>query len=82
MAPQRRLYVLFVRKLPWTVARDEIWQYFSKFGYLKKCSLPFDETGFHKGYCWIYLDSQSSMDNVLKNSHTLEGAQLQILKSF
>ncbi|XP_006028610.1 SRA stem-loop-interacting RNA-binding protein, mitochondrial isoform X2 [Alligator sinensis] len=81
MAPRRRLYMLFVRGLPWTVARDEISQYFSQFGYVKKCSLPFDETGFHKGYCWIQFNSQSSTNRVLKNSHTLEGAQLQVLKS-
>ncbi|XP_019407673.1 PREDICTED: SRA stem-loop-interacting RNA-binding protein, mitochondrial isoform X2 [Crocodylus porosus] len=56
----------------------EVSEYFKQFGSIKKCNVPFGETGFNKGYSWVIFHSQHSVHKVLKESHTLEGAQLKI----
>ncbi|XP_019374275.1 PREDICTED: SRA stem-loop-interacting RNA-binding protein, mitochondrial [Gavialis gangeticus] len=76
----RELYrKILVRRLPWTVGRFEVSEYFKQFGSIKRCNVPFDETGFNKGYSWITFHSESSIHKVLKESHTLEGAQVTTL---
>uniref|UniRef100_A0A674M911 SRA stem-loop interacting RNA binding protein n=1 Tax=Takifugu rubripes TaxID=31033 RepID=A0A674M911_TAKRU len=70
-APSKKVFEVFVSKVPWTVA-DELREYFGQFGSVKKCLLPFDkETGFHKG-----------LNNALqKEPHLLEGSKLQVQRN-
>ncbi|XP_064006769.1 SRA stem-loop-interacting RNA-binding protein, mitochondrial [Pogoniulus pusillus] len=77
----RRLFDIFVTQLPWTVSSKEVKEYFSQFGSVQRCQLPFDrDTGFHRRYCWIKFSSAQDVQNVFqKDSHILEGAKL-ILK--
>ncbi|KAM8921306.1 SRA stem-loop-interacting RNA-binding protein, mitochondrial [Pelodytes ibericus] len=81
-AKARAAYELFVSQIPWTVATRELKEYFSQFGTVKKCLLPFDrETGFHRGYSWIRFTSDKGLQNALqKDTHLLEGATLNVQK--
>ncbi|XP_010710080.2 SRA stem-loop-interacting RNA-binding protein, mitochondrial [Meleagris gallopavo] len=74
----RRIFDIFVAEVPWTVSSKELKEYFSQFGSVQRCQLPFDkDTGFHKRYCWIKFSSPEEVQNVLqKDSHILEGAKL------
>ncbi|TRY66585.1 hypothetical protein DNTS_009856 [Danionella cerebrum] len=71
---------LFVRKIPWTVASNEMREYFRKFGPVKKCVLPFDyETGFHRGYCFVEFYDAKGMQKALEsNPHIIEGAEVEV----
>ncbi|NXO92661.1 SLIRP protein, partial [Certhia brachydactyla] len=77
----RRLFDIFVAEIPWTVSSKELKEYFSQFGSVQRCQLPFDrDTGFHRRYCWIKFSTPAEAQNVLqKDSHILEGSKL-ILK--
>ncbi|XP_075782907.1 SRA stem-loop-interacting RNA-binding protein, mitochondrial [Pelodiscus sinensis] len=79
-ASSRRVFELFVSRIPWTLSTKEIKDYFSLFGGVRRCMLPFDkETGFHKGFCWVGFSSEESLHNALrKESHIVEGAKLQV----
>ncbi|XP_072193170.1 SRA stem-loop-interacting RNA-binding protein, mitochondrial [Excalfactoria chinensis] len=74
----RRIFDIFVAEVPWTVSSKELKEYFSQFGSVQRCQLPFDRnTGFHKRYGWIKFSSPEEVQNVLqKDSHILEGAKL------
>ncbi|XP_005301722.2 SRA stem-loop-interacting RNA-binding protein, mitochondrial [Chrysemys picta bellii] len=78
--PSRRLFELYVSRVPWTLATKDLKDYFAQFGTVRKCLLPFDkETGFHKGFCWVGYSSEEDLRNVLqKESHILEGVKLQV----
>ncbi|NXF40463.1 SLIRP protein, partial [Nyctibius bracteatus] len=73
-----RLFDIFVAEVPWTVSSKELKEYFSQFGSVQSCQLPFDkDTGFHKRYCWIKFSTPQDVQNVFqKDSHILEGAKL------
>ncbi|CAN0105554.1 unnamed protein product [Bubo scandiacus] len=74
----RRFFDIFVADVPWTVSSKELKEYFSQFGSVQRCQLPFDkDTGFHKRYCWIKFSTPEDVQNVFqKDSHILEGAKL------
>ncbi|NXQ34379.1 SLIRP protein, partial [Alaudala cheleensis] len=74
----RRLFGIFVADIPWTVSSKELKEYFSQFGLVQRCQLPFDrDTGFHKRYCWIKFSTPEEVQNALqKDSHILEGSKL------
>ncbi|XP_051876214.1 SRA stem-loop-interacting RNA-binding protein, mitochondrial [Pristis pectinata] len=82
-APSRKVFEVFVSRVPWTLASKEIKEYFAQFGSVKKCLLPFDkETGFHKGFCWIGFNTEEGLQNVLqKEVHLIEGAKLQVQRN-
>ncbi|XP_076834905.1 SRA stem-loop-interacting RNA-binding protein, mitochondrial [Brachyhypopomus gauderio] len=82
-ASSKKVFEVFVAKVPWTVAKHELKEYFGQFGNLKKCTIPFDrETGFHKGFCWIGFSSEEGMQNALqKDPHVIEGAKLQVQRN-
>ncbi|NWS21366.1 SLIRP protein, partial [Pachyramphus minor] len=74
----QQLFDVFVAEVPWTVSSKELKEYFSQFGSVQRCQLPFDrDTGFHKRYCWIKFSTPEDVQNVLKkDSHILEGSKL------
>ncbi|XP_015486433.1 SRA stem-loop-interacting RNA-binding protein, mitochondrial [Parus major] len=74
----RRLFDIFVAEIPWTVSSKELKEYFSQFGPVQRCQLPFDRnTGFHRRYCWIKFSAPEVVESVLqKESHILEGSKL------
>uniref|UniRef100_A0A8D2LP05 RRM domain-containing protein n=1 Tax=Varanus komodoensis TaxID=61221 RepID=A0A8D2LP05_VARKO len=76
----RRSFQAFIARIPWTMGAHEIKQYFSQFGTVKNCILPFNtETGFHKGFCWVGFSTEEGLKNALqKDSHIIEGAKLQV----
>nr|XP_057921347.1 SRA stem-loop-interacting RNA-binding protein, mitochondrial [Doryrhamphus excisus] len=82
-APSRKVFEVFVSKVPWTVAVKEMKEYFGQFGQVKKCLLPFDkETGFHRGFCWVSFSTEEGLNNTLqKELHVLEGSKLQVQKN-
>ncbi|KAG7461179.1 hypothetical protein MATL_G00207400 [Megalops atlanticus] len=82
-ASSRKVFEVFVSKIPWTIATREVKEYFSQFGQVKKCLLPFDkETGFHRGFCWVGYASEEGLQNALqKEAHFLEGSRLQVQKN-
>ncbi|NWI17012.1 SLIRP protein, partial [Crypturellus soui] len=73
-----RIFDIFVAEVPWTVSSKELREYFSQFGPVQRCQLPFDrDTGFHKRFCWIKFSSPEGVQNVFqKDSHILEGAKV------
>uniref|UniRef100_H0ZQ18 SRA stem-loop interacting RNA binding protein n=1 Tax=Taeniopygia guttata TaxID=59729 RepID=H0ZQ18_TAEGU len=76
----RRLFDIFVAEVPWTVSSKELKEYFSQFGLVQRCQLPFDrDTGFHRRYCWIKFSTPEEVQNVLqKEFHILEGSKLAV----
>uniref|UniRef100_A0A4W5QVA7 SRA stem-loop interacting RNA binding protein n=1 Tax=Hucho hucho TaxID=62062 RepID=A0A4W5QVA7_9TELE len=72
----KKIFEVFVSKIPWTIASKDMKEYFGQFGQVKKCLLPFDkETGFHRGFGWIGYTSEEGLHNALqKDLHMLEGA--------
>ncbi|NXU54376.1 SLIRP protein, partial [Turnix velox] len=76
----RRFFDIFVAEVPWTVSSKELKEYFSQFGPVQRCQLPFDkDTGFHRRYCWIKFSSAQDVQSVFqKDSHILEGAKLSL----
>ncbi|NXP50610.1 SLIRP protein, partial [Heliornis fulica] len=74
----RKIFDIFVAEVPWTVSSKELKEYFSQFGTVQKCQLPFDkETGFHRRYCWIKLSTPQEVQSVFqKDTHILEGAKV------
>ncbi|KAF4102068.1 SRA stem-loop-interacting RNA-binding protein, mitochondrial [Onychostoma macrolepis] len=82
-AASKKVFEVFVSKVPWTVATREMKEYFGQFGQVKKCLLPFDkETGFHKGFCWVGFTTEEGLHNALqKDPHIIEGAKLQVQKN-
>ncbi|XP_060788921.1 SRA stem-loop-interacting RNA-binding protein, mitochondrial [Neoarius graeffei] len=82
-APSKKVFELFVSKVPWTVATKEIKEYFGQFGQVKKCLLVFDkDTGFHRGFCWVSYSSEEGLQNALqKEPHVMEGSRLLVQKN-
>ncbi|NXS61586.1 SLIRP protein, partial [Brachypteracias leptosomus] len=78
----RKLFDIFVAEVPWTVSSKELKEYFSQFGSVQRCQLPFDkDTGFHRRYGWIKFSTPQDVQNVFqKDSHILEGAKLALKK--
>ncbi|NXB46764.1 SLIRP protein, partial [Leucopsar rothschildi] len=74
----RQLFDIFVAEIPWTVSSKELKEYFSQFGSVQRCQLPFDRnTGFHRRYCWIKFSTPEEVQNALqKEPHILEGSKL------
>ncbi|NXJ88209.1 SLIRP protein, partial [Corythaixoides concolor] len=74
----RGLFDIFVAEVPWTVSSKELKEYFSQFGSVQRCQLPFDkDTGFHRRYGWIKFSTPEDVQNVFqKDTHILEGAKL------
>uniref|UniRef100_A0A4W5QR60 SRA stem-loop interacting RNA binding protein n=1 Tax=Hucho hucho TaxID=62062 RepID=A0A4W5QR60_9TELE len=79
----KKIFEVFVSKIPWTIASKDMKEYFGQFGQVKKCLLPFDkETGFHRGFGWIGYTSEEGLHNALqKDLHMLEGATLQVQRN-
>ncbi|XP_051909213.1 SRA stem-loop-interacting RNA-binding protein, mitochondrial [Hippocampus zosterae] len=79
----RKVFEVFVSKVPWTVAGKEMREYFGQFGQVKRCLIPFDkETGFHRGFCWVGFTEEEGLNNALqKEQHLLEGVKLQVQKN-
>ncbi|KAK1793164.1 hypothetical protein P4O66_011566 [Electrophorus voltai] len=79
-APGKKVFELFVSKIPWTLGTKEVKEYFGQFGHVKKCLLPFDKgTGFHKGFCWIGYTTEEGLHNALhKDPHVVEGTKVQV----
>ncbi|XP_041828273.1 SRA stem-loop-interacting RNA-binding protein, mitochondrial [Melanotaenia boesemani] len=82
-APSKKVFEVFVSKIPWTVASKEMKEYFGQFGLVRSCLLPFDkQTGFHRGFCWIGFSTEEGLSNALqKDRHVLEGAKLQVQRN-
>uniref|UniRef100_A0A1A8R164 SRA stem-loop interacting RNA binding protein n=2 Tax=Nothobranchius TaxID=28779 RepID=A0A1A8R164_9TELE len=82
-ASSKKVFEVFVSKIPWTVAGKEMKEYFGQFGTVKRCLLPFDrETGFHRGFCWVGFSTEEGLCNALeKDPHILEGSKLQVQRN-
>ncbi|KAM6462186.1 SRA stem-loop-interacting RNA-binding protein, mitochondrial isoform 1-T1 [Liasis olivaceus] len=75
----RRVFEVFVRRIPWNVEENELREYFAQFGPVKKCILPFNvETGFHKGFGWIGFATEEGRSNALLKDHIFDGRQLEV----
>lgn len=76
----RRAFKLYVGNLPWTVAANELNQYFSQFGPVVTAFVPFDKTtGFSRNYGFVTMRSKEGVDNIFsKPSHELEGRILNV----
>ncbi|KAI5232158.1 SRA stem-loop-interacting RNA-binding protein, mitochondrial [Manis pentadactyla] len=72
--------VAFVRKIPWTVASNELREHFAQFGQIRKCTVPFDkETGFHRGMGWVQFSSEEELQHVLQHeNHIIDGVKLHV----
>ncbi|PVD26609.1 hypothetical protein C0Q70_14286 [Pomacea canaliculata] len=74
----RRTFKLFVGNLPWTVSKNELSEYFSKFGNLRSSSVVFDnKTGLSKGYGFVeFLNKDGYTAAVSQDHHLLEKNKL------
>ncbi|XP_061099349.1 SRA stem-loop-interacting RNA-binding protein, mitochondrial [Conger conger] len=82
-ANARNVFVLFVSRIPWTLANKEIREYFMQFGQIRRCVLPFnEETGFHRGFCRItYTNEEGLEESILNTTHVVEGSRLLVQQS-
>ncbi|XP_020496923.1 SRA stem-loop-interacting RNA-binding protein, mitochondrial [Labrus bergylta] len=82
-AQTKKVFEIFVTKVPWTISFKEMREYFGQFGQVKRCMIPLDRaTGFHKGYGWVGFSSEEGLNNALqKDPHTLDGAKLQVQRN-
>ncbi|XP_043856231.1 SRA stem-loop-interacting RNA-binding protein, mitochondrial-like [Dromiciops gliroides] len=73
------LATIFVNRIPWMVAANEIKEHFSQFGTVRRCFLPFEkETGFHKGFCWVGFSSEELQRALHQESHVIDGVKVYI----
>ncbi|KAL2098544.1 hypothetical protein ACEWY4_005024 [Coilia grayii] len=82
-AAGKKMYEVFVSKVPWTLATKEVKEYFGQFGQVKRCLMPFDkDTGFHRGFCWIGYSTEEGLQNALqKEPHVIEGSKLLVQRN-
>ncbi|XP_074091730.1 SRA stem-loop-interacting RNA-binding protein, mitochondrial [Macrotis lagotis] len=76
----RHLATVFVNRIPWTAAANEVKEYFSQFGTIRRCFLPFEkETGFHKGFCWVGFSSEEELQRTLQQeNHFIDGVKVHV----
>ncbi|XP_036590912.1 SRA stem-loop-interacting RNA-binding protein, mitochondrial-like [Trichosurus vulpecula] len=76
----RYLATIFVSRIPWTAAANELKEHFSQFGTVRRCFLPFEkDTGFHKGCCWIGFSSEEELQRTLQQeSHFIDGVKVHV----
>ncbi|CAH3183130.1 unnamed protein product [Porites evermanni] len=69
---------LFVAKLPWTVCRDTLREYFQKFGVVTSSRVVFDyKSGRSKKYGFVEFDSPASAEKALNEpSHFIDGSKV------
>ncbi|XP_022201282.1 SRA stem-loop-interacting RNA-binding protein, mitochondrial-like [Nilaparvata lugens] len=74
----RNLHKIFVGNVPWTVAHNELKQYFSEFGHVSNVSVVFDRnTGMSRGYGFVTFSHQNGLDAATsRQKHFLEGNTL------
>ncbi|XP_034015860.1 SRA stem-loop-interacting RNA-binding protein, mitochondrial-like [Thalassophryne amazonica] len=82
-AASKKAFELFVNRVPWTLSANELKTYFGQFGVVKKCILPVDQnTGFHKGFCWIMFKTEQDLFSALeKDRHVVEGNTLLVQRN-
>ncbi|XP_029438966.1 SRA stem-loop-interacting RNA-binding protein, mitochondrial-like [Rhinatrema bivittatum] len=72
-----REFEVFVLQVSWTVVAKEVKEYFSQFGSVIKCLLPFDrESGFHRGFCWIGFTSEGLQNAPQEDQRVIGGRKL------
>jgi len=73
---------LFVARLPWTVGRDSLRSYFSKFGEVTDAVVITDRgTGRSKGFGFVTLGPGSNIDAVINEQHEMEGRAVIVSKA-
>ncbi|XP_040102780.1 SRA stem-loop-interacting RNA-binding protein, mitochondrial-like [Oryx dammah] len=71
--------VAFVRNIPGTVASSELREHFAQFGYVRKCTVPFDEeSGFHNGMGWIHFSSEELYNALQQENYVIDGVKLHV----
>lgn len=71
---------MFIGNLPWTVARQDLKMYFSKFGPVVTSMVVFDKNiGMSKGYGFVVFGNKDGFRNAInKQHHQLEGRALNV----
>ncbi|OWK64185.1 hypothetical protein RLOC_00011101 [Lonchura striata] len=54
----RRLFDIFVAEVPWTVSSKELKEYFSQFGLVQRCQLPFVSTRASSGPHFVFFSAK------------------------
>lgn len=76
----RAIQKLFVGNLPWTIGRNELKMYFSKFGHVTNVNIIYNKTnGMSKGYGFVTFSTREAYTAAFsKPNHLLEGRVLTI----
>lgn len=70
MSNIRKVYRIFVSKLPWTVSKYELKSHFTKYGYVHEANVVFDKKlGLSKGFGFVEFLDKSVYDKVLQESN-------------
>lgn len=80
MGNTRKIYRIFVHKLPWIVSKHELKAYFNKYGYVHEASVIFDKkTGFSRGFGFVDFIDKSVYDKVLQQSdHIIDDYNIRV----
>ncbi|MFH4976941.1 hypothetical protein AB6A40_003650 [Gnathostoma spinigerum] len=73
--------VMHVSRISWITYREQLMEYFSKFGKIEKIVIPIDTTrGVHRGYCFIHFADKESMTKALSPGypHFIDGKELRV----
>lgn len=76
----RTLPQLFVYRLRWTVDRDSLASYFSRFGEVKYAEVSFDEkTGVSRLFGKVRMSSDEELQSILDtDQHKIEGSVVKV----
>jgi len=73
---------VFIARLPWSVNRDGLRSYFSKWGDVSDSVVITDRaTGRSKGFGFVTFSNPDVIENVLSEHHELEGRQVVVTKA-
>lgn len=69
---------LFVENLGLDMKKEELFDYFRKFGEIRGVSMPFNtmDKMKNKGYCFVACANMEVANNILGNSHTFKNRDL------
>ena len=74
-------FQLFIGGISIDIKREELENYFSKFGKINNIEIPIDKkTGRGKGFAHIYFENKNSIDNILKKEHIFDNKTIQVEK--
>lgn len=74
----QKIFTIFVKNLSYDTPREELKEYFGRFGKVYNVSLPTDpeHSGRNKGFCFVEYNDADIVSKVMKTKHVINGRTL------